>query len=418
MLAKWRDPLHILEMTDAVRPTRYSNVAKFLHWTIAILILGLFVGGKFMTHLPLDTQMRFIIYQVHKSIGFIILGLSLYRLYWRLSHPVPALPEGMTKLEQRIAPITHWLFYGFMILVPLAGWLYVSAIPEDSGHYFDTKIFFVIPVFHWPLPKADWLADAFDNAHGALATAMIALVVLHVAAGLKHHYVNRDNTLLRMLFIKEGDRGVKAVPAITAGLSLVAITYLVVMTLWGSDEVLDADALGESAIVNLDADLATGPHDWVINPEASYVELTGTAFGAAKTARISEVQAAISLDLENPAATGRIEALLGMASIDAGDSIANSELLGSGWFDVANHPGVTFLAEEITGGDGAYDAIGTLTIKEIAVPLTLPFTVSVTDGVAVGEAELLLNSPDYGLGGSSVADEVTVRLYIEAIPAE
>ncbi|WP_370338818.1 cytochrome b/b6 domain-containing protein [Parvularcula marina] len=401
-------------MTDQMRPTSYHRVAKALHWLIAVLIIAQFVGGKFMTHLGLGTDEKFFVYQMHKSFGFIILGLSLYRLYWRLTHPVPALPTGMSKAEQVIAPITHWLFYGFMIAVPLTGWLYVSA---QSG--VDTKIFFLIPVFHFPVPESDFWRGAFDNAHSALATAMIGLLVLHVAAALKHHYMSRDETFLRMLPAKEAATGRIAVPAITGALVAVAALYLVVMLVWGEDDHHGSTPTDEMTAIEQIGRTSGGPHEWSLLPEESYVQLTGSAFGAEKTVHIDDVAAEIVLDLEHPEEAGAIRAQIGLTSLDSGEAITNDELKGAGWFSVAEYPAAMFVSDEIIATAQGFVAKGMLTIREVSQPIDLPFTVTMEGVTAIASAEVVVDRTAFGLGGdgAGVTPQVTVTLHIEAEPA-
>ena len=184
-------------------PTRYTRVAIILHWLIALLIIGQIFGGLYMTKAaPAGSTEQFELYQLHKSFGLTILFASLARLVWRLTHRPPALPEGMAAWERIGARFSHVAFYALMIGVPLGGWALVSASPfADSV---PTYIFGVIP---WPhLPFFDGVADRqaltdlIANMHEFFAFATAALLVLHVAAALKHHFVNRDDVLTRMVF--------------------------------------------------------------------------------------------------------------------------------------------------------------------------------------------------------------------------
>ena len=402
-------------MTEAKATTNYSATAKWLHWTIAALIIGLFIGGKFMTHLGLDTQTKYLIYQFHKSLGFTILALSLYRLYWRLKHPVPKLPEGMSTIEQRIAPITHWLFYAFMIVVPLLGWLYVSAIPKDAGNYVDTKIFFIIPVFHWPVPQLAWLESFLDDAHSAVATAMIGLLVLHVAAALKHHYKDKDEVFLRML---PGETSKKAgmIPVIIGLLLASAALYLIVMLIWGEDDHYEEGAVAvpsENSVQNIPA---MGPYAWSIDNADTFVELKASAFGSEKSVRIGDVRGLIVLDPENPSEKGRLDVELFMTSLDAGDTSTTSELRGKEWFNISEHPVVRFVSENISGENGQYIAEGELTIRETTIPLVLPFALNVREDVGVADGELMIDRTAFDLGGSgdSVSQNVAVRIKVTA----
>ena len=108
----------------------YTRVAIILHWIIAILIIGNFIGGKIMHEMEVGTA-KFELYQIHKSFGILILLFSVLRLIWRVMHRPPGLPQGMKRWEQIAAKATHHLFYALMIGVPVAGWMMASASPTN-----------------------------------------------------------------------------------------------------------------------------------------------------------------------------------------------------------------------------------------------------------------------------------------------
>ncbi|MEG2314331.1 cytochrome b, partial [Brevundimonas sp.] len=108
-----------------VRPNRYSVVAITLHWLIAIAILSMIPMGWWMSDAindPSQQALAYRVFQIHKSVGFLILALTVLRVLWRLTHPVPALPLEMKGWEQFAARATHVAFYALMIAMPLTGW--------------------------------------------------------------------------------------------------------------------------------------------------------------------------------------------------------------------------------------------------------------------------------------------------------
>lgn len=178
----------------------YSKVAITLHWLIAVLIITNVVGGVTMHALmesanPADRQFGFQIVQIHKSIGLTVLMLSLVRLVWRLAHGFPPLPFHMARWEVVLARGTHYAFYLLMIGVPLLGWAMVSASPRNAPiPYFG--------LFDWPqLPIADSDATAgrLAELHQLAAFATVGILLLHVLGALKHHFLDRDDVLARML---------------------------------------------------------------------------------------------------------------------------------------------------------------------------------------------------------------------------
>ena len=172
----------------------YTRVAIILHWLIAIMIIGQIVGGKVMMAIA-PSQMKFELFQLHKSFGFIILGLSVIRLVWRMTHKAPPLPDGMASWERLGAHMSHYGFYILMIGTPVAGWLMVSsATPRIT-----TKIFKLIQVPHLPVPQSKSLEGAMETTHEYMAYAIIALLLLHIGAALKHHLVEKDDVLTRMI---------------------------------------------------------------------------------------------------------------------------------------------------------------------------------------------------------------------------
>lgn len=164
--------------------------AMALHWLLALLLLTSFGVGIYMTNLPVSPQ-RLRLFSWHKWAGITILVLSGLRLLWRVTHRPPAdLP--MPVWQQRAARLTHRALYVLFFAVPLTGWAYSSA----AG--FPIVWFGVLPLPD--LVGADKaVAETIKPWHGVLAGTLAALVAMHVAAALKHQFVDRDDLLSRML---------------------------------------------------------------------------------------------------------------------------------------------------------------------------------------------------------------------------
>jgi cytochrome b561 len=172
-------------------PARYTGVAIGLHWLMAIALVGSFSLGTYMHDLPFSpTKLKY--FSWHKWAGVTIFAVLLLRLIWRLTHRPPALPAGMPRWQQLAATATHLALYGLMIAIPLSGWLMSSA----KG--FQTVWFGVLPIPDL-LGKSESLGDLLRNVHEALNFLLALTVSAHVGAALKHHFVNRDDVLLRML---------------------------------------------------------------------------------------------------------------------------------------------------------------------------------------------------------------------------
>ena len=178
---------------------RYSTVAIILHWVIALGILTLIAMGLVMDHLPLDTMHVFQLYQLHKSIGIIVMFLIALRIGWRLTHSTPALPADMPELEKTGAHLAHITLYGLQVLLPLSGWAMVSA----SVLGIPTVLFGTVP---WPdLPLLATLPDkapvevVLKVVHHWAAWGLLALIMLHAAAALRHQFILHDRVFRQML---------------------------------------------------------------------------------------------------------------------------------------------------------------------------------------------------------------------------
>ena len=136
--------------------SRYSPVAIALHWVIALLILSMIPMGLWMTAAieRSDSQaLAYRVFQIHKSIGFLILALTVVRIVWWLTHRPPALPGGMKRWEAFAAGATHVAFYALLLALPLTGWLYVSAgwaVSQDRALEVATSWFGLFPLPHLP----------------------------------------------------------------------------------------------------------------------------------------------------------------------------------------------------------------------------------------------------------------------------
>ena len=169
---------------------RYTATAIALHWLLAVAIVGAFGVGLYMSDLPLSPT-RLKLYNWHKWAGVTILALSALRLLWRLGHRPPAdLP--MPAWQARAAHAVHFLLYLAFFAVPLSGWAYSSA----AG--FPIVWFGVLPLPDF-VPVDKPLAHQLKELHELLAWGLALLVLAHIGAALKHHLIDKDGLLLRMM---------------------------------------------------------------------------------------------------------------------------------------------------------------------------------------------------------------------------
>lgn len=186
------------------RKPKYDAVAIALHWIMAIGVLALLAIGFAMTSGLLPKLTMFQLFQLHKSIGVLVLLLAVVRLGWRLTHPAPPLPDSMPAIERKAAGAGHILLYVAIFALPLSGWAYVSASPLKIP----TVLFGVLP---WP--HLGFLADRVDAAPGLKAAhdlgafVLVVLLVGHVGAAIRHQ-LKGEKIFQRMSFLaREGEQG-------------------------------------------------------------------------------------------------------------------------------------------------------------------------------------------------------------------
>ena len=168
----------------------YTRTAKSLHWLMAVLLIGLLALGFYMHDQPLSPE-KLKLYAWHKWAGVSAFLLVLVRLAWRIGHPPPALPASMSRPMQLAAHAGHGLLYVLMIAIPLTGWLMSSA----KG--FQTVWFGVLPIPDL-LGKDKETGELLALVHKSLNLLFVAVILGHVGAALKHHFIDKDGLLDRM----------------------------------------------------------------------------------------------------------------------------------------------------------------------------------------------------------------------------
>jgi cytochrome b561 len=178
---------------------RYNSLAIILHWVMALAILLMLASGLTMAFATLPQSFKFNLYQWHKSLGVLILWAAVLRLGIRLLVAPPAMP-AFGRWEVALAKLGHWALYAFMFALPLTGWLIVST----SVYGLPTIVF---GWFEWPhIPNVagnELLHDFAEDAHWYLALGLIAMLMGHVGAVVKHAVVDKHNLLTRMWWGKE-----------------------------------------------------------------------------------------------------------------------------------------------------------------------------------------------------------------------
>jgi cytochrome b561 len=165
----------------------YTLTARILHWVIAVLVLFQVPAGILIVNFDLGP-----VYNLHKSVGVLILPLVVIRLGWRLTHPAPPLPHDIPAPQRAAAQTVHWTLYTLLIVQPIIGWIGTSAYPAP------------VPFFGlFEMPHIWWddrtLSDQLFVVHRWIGIAMGVLLIGHIGAALHHHFIRKDEVFLRMV---------------------------------------------------------------------------------------------------------------------------------------------------------------------------------------------------------------------------
>lgn len=177
--------------TGGVGATRYSTVAIILHWVIAVLVIVNWRLAEAAEHI--EGPAAAVYMNPHKAIGISVLALTVLRIVWRLMNPPPPLRSDMATWERVLAKTVHALFYLLLIAIPLLGWIASSSF----GYGVDYFGLFQIPAL--PVANDPAAGKWVIGLHKAAWTPFLILIVLHVLGALKHHFLDRDGELGRMI---------------------------------------------------------------------------------------------------------------------------------------------------------------------------------------------------------------------------
>jgi cytochrome b561 len=169
----------------------WGLAARLFHWLSALLILFLVGDGWWMTHLA-ERAGRLGHYQLHSLIGWYVLLLLALRLVWRAGNPVPALPAELPRWERATALAAHWTLYALMLAVSISGWMVADTFRQPI----EGRLFGVVPVPHLVFSRA--YRDAIEGTHLVLSYVLLAVVIVHAASALRHHFWKKNRVLLRM----------------------------------------------------------------------------------------------------------------------------------------------------------------------------------------------------------------------------
>ncbi|WP_010544602.1 YceI family protein [Sphingomonas elodea] len=396
-------------------------MAILLHWALALLLLFQLGLGWALEDLPSST--RFAAFQFHKSVGILILALSLARLLVRLFVPRPAAVEGAPALKL-LAGAVHWLLYGVMIVGPITGWILISTARVKLP----TLLFGVVPLPHLPVGRA--LHEPAEAIHSLVGLLLAGLFVLHVAGALRHHLL-RDDLIGRMMPAAIARR-----PALSVGVA-VALVACIGAFLAGRLSYVRADTPAApaadvpaeaSAPINETAP-ATEPaapaspapspspsaspttaampvRSWKVAPGGTLGFRTVYS-GEAINGRFARWTADIQFSPDD-LARSKIAVDIDLASVSSGDAERDDTLKGEDFFGVAAHPKARFTATRIRKQGSGYVADGTLALAGASKPVPVAFTLKIDGDHAQASGTATVRRLAFGVGKGQWSDPTTI----------
>ncbi|HPF23537.1 MAG TPA: cytochrome b/b6 domain-containing protein [Hyphomonas sp.] len=393
-------------MTSTSSSSRYTAVAILLHWTIAALILFMIWLGWNME----DNEVRF---QLHKSIGMLILFLSVARLLWRGMNPPPPLPADMTAWEARLSHAVHVGFYVLMIALPLLGWFLVST----SKFQVSTVLFNTVSWPHLPFTegmRGGALHEVAEFLHSKGAWVLIVLLGLHVAGAVKHEIGAEQGVFKRMIpFFGNPDAPSRARGyAIAFGIPAILFAAIALFPVMKSTPA----PVPPEAPAGTPGTVAPEEANWEIDNTNSTITFTGTYQNKPFSGEFGRWDARILFDPDKlDEAVVNVEVYSATAA--TGTKLYDDTLKSAEWFDTNSYPIAKVSLLHFTASpDGGYTAEASLLIKEKATDVPLDFSLTIDGDTASFEGQTVLSRKALNLGQQSdpgadwVGDEVTVTV--------
>lgn len=362
--------------------TEYSATAKLLHWLIACFVIALLASALTMTRVS-GFQPKFQLYQLHKSMGVTVLGLMIVRVLWRLFVKPPALPSHMPAWEKAAAQGTHLILYILLILLPLSGWAFVSVaslnIPTLLYGYIEWPHIPTLTELSTETKKT--IEPLVKNAHATMGWVLLILVILHIAAALRHSLILKDGVMSRMLprFLR------------SHGFAIVLVLLFAFAPQSGRAQ------------------------EWAVDKNNSSITFEASAGGQAVTGTFKEYQIEIHFDPDEPKEAD-ITAAIDLTSVATGQTQVDQALTGADWFDTGNAQVAELRAKSAKiNDDDTFELKADLKIKGVTKRVTVPFSLDVKEGVAKARAEFAINRLDFKVGPAGEVSGMTVDNNVKII---
>ncbi|MEP5760327.1 MAG: cytochrome b/b6 domain-containing protein [Litoreibacter sp.] len=370
----------------------YGGLTKMFHWLTAFLIITLIPLGFIAQRLPYETSEQLSqkawLFSLHKTLGIAVFLVAVLRIIWALIQPKPGLLNANKRFESWLAETIHWLLYASLVLVPLTGWVHHSATTGFAAIWppISNLVGQSLPL----VPKSETVAHIFSSLHIIFGRVLALSLLLHIAGALKHHFIDRDLTLQRMLpgvttpDIMPKQHPTRAPIYAALGIYVVAMGVGVGLGLPGNNH-------DQTTTPQL-ADVTDG---WKV--EDGSLSISVRQLGSDVLGSFAEWTAAINFS-ETPDADGMhgdVEVTIAIGSLTLGS--VTGQALTADFLSADVFPTASFTAP-ITSTDGQYFANGSLELKGATASISLPFTLDIDGDTATMSAQTTLNRINFNVG--------------------
>lgn len=388
----------------------YGSVTKTFHWLTVLLIFTAIPLGITANWIGIETSEQIarkaLLFSLHKTVGVTAFFVALARIVWALTQVKPAGLHPERKAESFMAELVHWLLYGSLLIVPLSGWV----------HHASTTGF--APIW-WPfgqnlpfVPKSEALAGVSAGLHVVFERVLVVSIALHIAGALKHHVIDKDDTLRRML-PGHTEAGTPHKAQNMAPLGAALVVWVAALGIGSSLGLYEKHA---SQLAS--AELEAVNSEWAV--QDGTIAITISQFGSDVNGEFADWTSEISFTPSDvPGKHGKVRTVISIPSLTLGS--VTDQAMGPDFFDAARHAQAVFEADLIFLQE-SYVAEGTLRIKDNDVPIRLPFDLTLEGETAMMKAQIDLNRLDFGIGASmpdesSLAFSVKVDIALTALRA-
>ncbi len=394
----------------------YTPLLKYLHWLVAALILIQYLLIELAEHAAHSSQVvkQLGLIANHKSVGITILLIATFRLIYRFSSKQPTQLSAMPDWQIKASHASHALLYLMLFALPISGWL-MSSASAYSVSWFNLL---ALPDFISPNEQT---ADLLATVHFTLAKALILIAALHIGAAIKHHVVDQDTILVRIL-----SQGSVASALIVLIISMLVLGGLLPkktttekQTPNSTTEFSEHSQAEEAAFSGTQSTLPV----WRIDYAKSYINFTGKQAGAPFTGVWQHWEGKLQFShakLEQ----SRFNVKIDISSVFSNDGERDSTIKSADFFDALQFPYAHFQANDFNATDTGYVAQGFLTMKGLKQPTTLSFALEQKgpNVTLIGKAKLTRHQWDIGVGDWAdptwVGSDVIVDVKVVAINTE